>query len=304
MGILFLINFCEGILMDIKNLVFEGGGVRGIAYGGALDQLYRMNLYSAVQNVAGSSAGAITACLLALGVKPYSLTEKLTSMDYSRFQDNSFGIFRDTFRILTNYGWNKGDIFEEWIQETIIESGCDKDITLKQLQDKEIGPTLHVTASNLTTGTSTIFNYKTHPDIKVSDAVRASMAYPLFFTPLKLNGCYYVDGGLLNNFPIKLFSDQECTIGFNLVDDDELLQKTDNKIAKIPINGLIGYLKSVVMAIHTNLQQTHIHSIDKDNIVDICIGDVPVLEFNLTDEQIQSLINAGRTAVIKKFDKN
>ena len=52
---------------NFKNLVFEGGGVKGIAYGGALDALNAMNALQGIERVAGTSAGAITATLLALG---------------------------------------------------------------------------------------------------------------------------------------------------------------------------------------------------------------------------------------------
>src|SRR5579864_920356 len=50
-----------------QNLVFEGGGVRGVAYAGALDVLDRAGILSQIQAVAGTSAGAITAALVALG---------------------------------------------------------------------------------------------------------------------------------------------------------------------------------------------------------------------------------------------
>ena len=61
--------FYTGEVMNhnFKNLVFEGGGVKGIAYGGALDVLDKMKILSSVIRVAGTSAGAINAVLVALG---------------------------------------------------------------------------------------------------------------------------------------------------------------------------------------------------------------------------------------------
>src|SRR5665213_1622991 len=50
-----------------KNLVLEGGGVRGLAYAGALEVLEQKNILSQVQNVAGSSAGAIAGLMISLG---------------------------------------------------------------------------------------------------------------------------------------------------------------------------------------------------------------------------------------------
>ncbi|KFO67772.1 phospholipase, partial [Smithella sp. SCADC] len=51
-----------------RNLVFKGGGVRGIAYLGALQYLYEHNYMQHVERVAGTSAGAITALATALNL--------------------------------------------------------------------------------------------------------------------------------------------------------------------------------------------------------------------------------------------
>ncbi|VFS56685.1 Patatin-like phospholipase [Leminorella grimontii] len=52
-----------------ENLVFEGGGVKGIAYVGALEVLEEEGILDNVKNVAGSSVGAIAAVLVGLGYK-------------------------------------------------------------------------------------------------------------------------------------------------------------------------------------------------------------------------------------------
>jgi NTE family protein len=50
-----------------RNLVFEGGGVKGIAYVGAMEVLQRKGVLSGIERVGGTSAGAINATLCALG---------------------------------------------------------------------------------------------------------------------------------------------------------------------------------------------------------------------------------------------
>ena len=59
------------------NLVFEGGGVKGVAYVGALQVLEDRGIAGRVDAVAGTSAGAITAALVAAG---YSAAELKTTM--------------------------------------------------------------------------------------------------------------------------------------------------------------------------------------------------------------------------------
>ena len=58
--------------LDIENLVLEGGGVRGIAFSGAVDYLEEQNLLPKIKRFAGSSAGAMASTLLAIG---YNATE-------------------------------------------------------------------------------------------------------------------------------------------------------------------------------------------------------------------------------------
>jgi NTE family protein len=56
-------------MSQFRNLVFEGGGVKGIAYAGAIEVLEKESILSDIKRVAGTSAGAITAALLASGAK-------------------------------------------------------------------------------------------------------------------------------------------------------------------------------------------------------------------------------------------
>ncbi len=64
-----------------RNLVFEGGGVKGIAYGGALSELESRNILSHIKRVAGTSAGAITAILLAVGFGYKDVTDIVANTD-------------------------------------------------------------------------------------------------------------------------------------------------------------------------------------------------------------------------------
>ena len=60
-------------MSQFRNLVFEGGGVKGIAYAGAVAVLEDKEILPDIRRVAGTSAGAITAVLLALGASPQSV---------------------------------------------------------------------------------------------------------------------------------------------------------------------------------------------------------------------------------------
>ena len=72
---------------NFKNLVFEGGGVKGIAYGGALEALDKKGVLSNITRVAGTSAGAINATLLALDYSSAEVSKIIAETDFKKFGD-------------------------------------------------------------------------------------------------------------------------------------------------------------------------------------------------------------------------
>ena len=78
------------ILYPPENLVFKGGGPKGVAYLGALRALEKRELLGSIRRVAGTSAGAITAVLLCLGLGPEKIHELLESKSGTDFLDHPF----------------------------------------------------------------------------------------------------------------------------------------------------------------------------------------------------------------------
>lgn len=100
--------------LAFRNLVFEGGGVKGIAYGGALEQLQKLGMLDHLERVAGTSAGAINACALAMGYTATEVRKIIATTDFSSFQDGST-FLGNAIRMLNKFGWYKGDAFMDWI---------------------------------------------------------------------------------------------------------------------------------------------------------------------------------------------
>lgn len=72
---------------DIRCLALEGGGGKGLAYLGALEALDELGGMNELQVVAGASAGAITALLLAIGMTPTDIRNYLDSANFDTFYD-------------------------------------------------------------------------------------------------------------------------------------------------------------------------------------------------------------------------
>lgn len=102
------------MIENIKNLVFEGGGVKGVAYVGVLEALNNQGILQQIERVAGTSAGAITACLISLRLPAKTIANTVLTMDLGSFDDKE-----NLLKKLHYYGLHPGDTFLKWIKKQI-----------------------------------------------------------------------------------------------------------------------------------------------------------------------------------------
>ncbi len=155
----------------ITNLAFEGGGVRGIAYAGVFLCLDKLGLLSRIKRVVGSSAGSLAAFLIGVGYNAKEIQVALLSKNMGDFVDNSYlSSVGNTYSLFNIYGWNDTSALQEWLYVLLRKQNIDENITFKQLNDKGM-PELSVVGTNVTKGTTIIFNHMNTPDVKVVVAV-------------------------------------------------------------------------------------------------------------------------------------
>jgi NTE family protein len=208
---------CEN---KIRNLIFEGGGCKIAAYCGALSAAYDKKLFNwdEIVNVGGTSAGAITSSLLAVGYSIKEVIEILTKVNYSSYLDHNPSMKKEIFHLkdkfslfkmikfsyecynhlaTNNHGLFDGKVFLDEAEGFIfVKMG--KHPTFQELaerietEEKEGGKSqlkyLFLTGSNLKTGQSDIFSHLTTPDMIISHAIRISMSLPFIWPPHK----YYI----------------------------------------------------------------------------------------------------------------
>src|SRR6478672_6766746 len=100
------------------DLVCEGGGVKGIGLAGAWEALEAANYRP--RRVAGTSAGAITAALIAAGYTAAELKEVVLSLDFRQFEDKGWedripGL-GSPLSVLLDAGVYEGEKFVEWMR--------------------------------------------------------------------------------------------------------------------------------------------------------------------------------------------
>lgn len=161
-----------------RGLVLSGGGARGIAHAGAIKAFEENGL--TFSHIAGTSAGAIVGALYAAG----KTWEEILDF-YKSVQIFSF----------TNYAWDKPGFMDP-------EKFHDRFAVYLQKDSFEaLEKTLLVTATDILEGSLKIFSSG-----ELIRAVLASAAFPGIFAPVKINDSYFVDGGVINNFPVDILT--------------------------------------------------------------------------------------------------
>lgn len=277
---------------EIKNLVFEGGGVKGVAYSGAINVLSEKKILEQVEKVAGNSAGAITAGLLALRYSASEIEKIIFDMDFKSFEDD-----KNYRRVKSEYGLYEGDVFLNWMTGLITDKGLDGKATFADFE-KAGCRDLVVFSTDLYTQSLQKFSFEETPDTIVAEAIRASMSIPLFFkawtfSNKKPNDHIYVDGGVLLNFPIHAFPDDEHTLGLQL----------ENLTETVVVNDF-GYkdLKAYTKALFETMLVTQKVAFEQDtdavartvNIHDLGISST---NFDITEEEKHALVEEGRKAM-------
>lgn len=321
------------MIPQFRNLVFEGGGVKGLGYVGAMQVLVQRGLLQPIQRVGGTSAGAINALLFALGYDIRSQRDIMFSTDFRQFMDDSFGIIRDIRRLAKEFGWHKGDFFNAWLGKLIKERLGKTQATFRDLKNAK-RPDLYVVGTNLSTGFSEVFSMERNADIPLVTAVRISMSIPLFFAAMRHGSRHdvYVDGGVMLNYPVKLFDrqryidmEQEAaaarfvdyynrenarflldrperspyvynrqTLGMRLDTVEEIgLFRYDEPLQGKKIDHFSQYARALITAVMQVQENMHLHSDDWQRTLYINTLDVKTTDFELSDAKKTALIEEG-----------
>jgi NTE family protein len=254
--------------------VFEGGGVKGIGLVGAIAVTEELG-YEFV-NLAGTSAGAIVAALIAAGYNATELRDIMQHLDYSQFKDqgllDDIPVFGKILSLGLEKGIYEGEYLEAWIRKKLAAKGKHtfKDLILEEYRNSpRYRYKLQVIAADISRGKMLVLprdiaDYGIDPDeLDIARAVRMSMSIPFFYEPVTLKhrgtgeDCYIVDGGVLSNFPIHLFDDGTPdpawpTFGYMLAENPDASGQEVSHVVSGPLS-LLASLFFTMMEAHDRM---------------------------------------------------
>ena len=195
--------------MTIKHLVISGGGPTGFITYGALKQLHKKNKWNLknIKSIYGCSVGAMIGVIISLGYDWSWLDDYFTKRPWHKLIDPLSFI-----DIIQNRGILGISFFEKAVGPLLTA----KDLTLKSTM-KDLFKLTNIDTHIFTTNINPkIFekvdiSHTTHPDMPIVKAIAMSGSIPIVFQPLcEKKGCY-IDGGILNNYPLQdCINQQKC----------------------------------------------------------------------------------------------
>ncbi|MDC3415274.1 patatin-like phospholipase family protein [Aquibacillus sp. 3ASR75-11] len=274
--------------------VFEGGGIKGLAYIGAIEIMEEAGYKW--ERLAGTSVGSIVASLLAVGYNAKELKRLMIELPFEKIEKKTtvgnIPIIGSWLSLSINNGIYRMTILEEWLNMALKAKGirCFGDLPENKL--KIVITDLSRNRMSILPDDLPLYNVdpKSFP---IASAVLMSNSIPFFFIPSKLNGNVIVDGGVLSNYPIWIFDVDGMprwpTIGFRLSGPSAISQPSR-------VNGPVKTTLAIIRTMLEAHDKKYINSHNATRTVFIKNIDVGATDFNISNKQKFQLIELGRNS--------
>lgn len=276
-------------------LVLSGGGVRGFAHIGVIKALEENNI--PIDYLAGTSAGALVGSMYVTGKSPQEM-EQLVLND--RFRQLATGVIEEDL----GFYFSKKEIDASWVTiklayDSLLKTKLPGSIINSAPVDFELLTDLSIPSAKANYCFDSLFvPYRcVSADIvnkkqvifkngDLAQAVRASMAFPLYFSPLTIDNKILFDGGIYNNFPVDVMTTDfapDIMIGVNAGGTTE-----------IPVeDNVLSQMKNIIVAVREYKMPS-----EKDIMISPNIDNFGVFEF----DEAKAAIDSGYAATMRKMD--
>lgn len=276
----------------IEYITGGGGGLRGLAYIGALEFLTEKLLLN-IKEYSATSIASILFLLHNVGYTPTEMKNIIVNTNFKSLKNVKFSNLKEM------YGLDDAKMIIKWLNDLVVTKlGHEYDritfIELYNITKKK----LTIVGTDLSTHTSVYYNHINTPHISILDAVRISMGFPLIFTRVKYNDHIYADGGILDNFSIHLFKDKplDTVLGLKIGRDQE---HVENPVFDMP--DLESYLANLINCMFYDIERIKTIPEMIPRTVSIPTSGFPVIDYNMSNDDKLRLVNIGYEAAKKWY---
>jgi predicted acylesterase/phospholipase RssA len=272
-----------------RHLVLSGGGIKVISIVGALRLLEEKGMLKNVRVVSGVSAGAWLAFMIASGLTMKVIEKMVVDLEFGivrNLSPDAFVGFPETF------GLDDGSNLKKFLESIMrIVMKIDPAITFSGLQKKI---RFKCWATDLNTRSIREFSVEKTPNVRIIEALHASMAIPLYFTPVldPETGHLLSDGGIQGSLPIHHLSASEC---------EECLAIGFNREKPFPLEGevptdLMSFMGSIFSCLTHSRNESVINKWEH-KIMRIPVDDVQSWNFEISRDERLILVKRGKDSM-------
>jgi predicted acylesterase/phospholipase RssA len=279
--------------MVIKHIVLSGGGSGGYAIYGALKYLSKENFWNIndIESIYATSIGAMLGIFIALKYDWDSLDDYLIKRPWDKIINIKPDDIIDAW---TEKGIFKEDVIQKMINPLLLAKELSETITILEFYEFT-KVDLHIFTTNISESVlkEVDMNYKTHPNLELYKAIAMSCAVPILFSPIYYDNNYYIDGGLLNNFPLQTCLNHRYNK--NEIMAIRINSKNINNYIDISNSNLITYTIGLIEGMRRYITKEYmINDISNIILCKIENNSMTTWKDGLTNPEIRkSLINIG-----------
>ena len=282
-----LYSLCDKNKHGKTTLILGGGGVKGFVFVGIFKYLEEINILQNIHTLVGTSIGSLFAALVIMGYSPDEMYKIIKSFDLTKITNVDISSF------LHNYAIDDCENIANLYKKLLETKKFDPEITMiefyKKTKKKFVATSVCITTKQLE-----YMSYENFPDLPVYLAIRMSTCIPIVFSPVKFNDRMYIDGGLIENFPIHYIADDKLheVIGINIFTDfaDE-----------IKIDNIITYITNIFDLIMMLMTKKFVDQKYKNIVYNIDVEKMNPVGFDLSVKFKKNLFKYGYDFMKKNF---
>lgn len=186
--------------MVIKHIVICGGGPTGFLSYGAAKHLAQQGFWSHenIESIYGTSIGSLIGAMLCLKHEWNTLDDYIVKRPWEKVIVSSL----EMFELFAQKGMAKLKLLDDIMQPLLESKELSINITLGEFYEYS-RISLHVFTVNLNKFEKVHISHATHPELALMDAIKMSCCMPVLFQPIVRDGCCYIDGGIMVNYPLR-----------------------------------------------------------------------------------------------------
>lgn len=278
-----------------KRICLSGGGIRAVAFVGALEVLEEENLLVHVTEYVGTSAGALICFLLSIGYTLQELRRLVLEFDFSLVRNLEP---ETSFEFLETFGLDNGQNLQKLCESVMKQKNISSSCTFEELARLHPPvPAFRCFATDINTCRPREFSIRTTPDVSIITALKASMSLPFYFVPVEDpdTGHLLTDGGVMNNYPMVYLTEEEQRHSLGLMFSGD---HAENKEVETFLDFVMQMMACVYMPRIRMIQQTL-----SERTILLPKGEFPPWNFEATKEERSELLEAAARATRKFLRK-